>query len=384
MLNLWKKAYVVLLAVWISLLPMTVFADEQQESEPQVSAGSAILICADTGDALFAKNENERRPMASTTKIMTALLAFEEADSNNKEVEITDAMVRVEGSSMGLLPGNVLTLENIAKGMMMCSGNDAANSLAIAISGSTEKFSDLMNERAEQIGMTNTHFVTPSGLGAKEHYSTAKDMAALGAYAMENKKFCQTVSSKSICVPFCKPEETHTYKNHNRLLSLYNGCIGVKTGFTKEAGRCLVSCAERNGVRLVAVTLNAPDDWKDHQAMYDYGFSKVSSMSFDDSSVRIPLKVVGGIEDEIYVLGKTSSKITVRNEDINLIQRGIELPSSCYAPIHKGQIVGKVVYRLDGKIIASNDLTADRDLDYKVPPKNIFQKIGKFFGNLFG
>ncbi len=355
---------------------------EQVLNEPNTSASSAILISANDNRILFSKNERERRSMASTTKIMTALLALEQADSNDKEIKITDEMVRVEGSSMGLLPGNVITISNIAKGMMMCSGNDAANSIAIAISGSAAEFSKLMNERAKQIGMIDTNFVTPSGLDSDEHYSTAYDMSVLGAYAMENKKFYDIVSQKSAKVNFIEPKEVHCYSNHNRLLKMYDGCVGIKTGFTSKSGRCLVSCAERNGVRLVAVTLNDRDDWKDHEEMFNYGFSKVKSIELNDSSTKLEVDVVGGMLDKVFAIGGTTSMVTLPNEDIDKLERIIEMPSFLYAPVCKGQIIGKIKYKLNDEVVAVNDLVASNDNKIMVK-KSIIYNIKSFLFKLF-
>ena len=241
--------------------------------------------------------------MASTTKIMTALLTLEEAAIENRQVKITREMVMVEGSSMGLREGDVLTLRDLAVGMLTVSGNDAANSAAIAVAGSREAFVETMNQRAQALGMTDTHFDTPSGLDGDTHYSTALDMAKLGAAAMSNPEFAAIAGSKSMKVNFLSPEKTVAYQNHNKLLSLYEGCTGVKTGFTKKAGRCLVSSAEKDGVRLVAVTLDAPDDWNDHAALLDYGFSKMTSLTFDESGYSCLLPVAGA--GEITVCGSS-------------------------------------------------------------------------------
>ncbi|MBR2579441.1 MAG: D-alanyl-D-alanine carboxypeptidase, partial [Clostridia bacterium] len=249
-----------------------------------ISAKSAILICADSGSVIFAKNESEPLPMASTTKIMTSLLALENIEAfGDKEIEITDEMVRVEGTSMGLAAGNTVNLETLVQGMMMVSGNDAANAAAIAVAGSSETFVDKMNEKAKLIGMKDTLFCTPSGLDKDDHHSTAYDMAILGAYAMENENFSKIVSQKSMKVHFVNPNKYITMKNHNKLLRLYDGCIGIKTGFTKAAGRCLVSCAQKNGAKLICVTLNAPNDWDDHTKLFDYGFNNVTVKTFNDS-----------------------------------------------------------------------------------------------------
>ena len=255
-------ALILLFTALFASFPAVAHAEEKL---PSVSAKSAILINADTGAVLYAKNEKERLPMASTTKIMTALIALETAALDDRCVTITDEMVRVEGSSMGLQAGDQLSLTSLAAGMLVVSGNDAANSVAIAISGSKEDFAEKMNRRAKDIGMNDTHFVTPSGLDDEAHYSTAYDMALLATIALANPDFAEIVKEKKYTIPYISPEQSRRFSNHNRLLSMYEGCIGVKTGFTKKSGRCLVSAAERDGIRLVAVTLNAPDDWNDHQ-----------------------------------------------------------------------------------------------------------------------
>lgn len=294
-----KKILLPLFLPAVLVLPaffVTVFAEET----PSVSARCAVVIHMDTGEVLFEKNGSEKRAMASTTKIMTALLTLEEAAIDNREVEITREMVLVEGSSMGLREGDRLTLRDLAVGMLTVSGNDAANSAATIIGGSREAFVTKMNQRAKELGMLDTHFDTPSGLDGDTHYSTALDMAKLGAAAMSNPDFAAIAGAQSMKVTFLSPEKNVTYQNHNKLLKLYEGSTGVKTGFTKKAGRCLVSSAERDGVRLVAVTLDAPDDWNDHAALLDYGFSRMTSLTFDESgyTCRIPVAGIGEVTGE--------------------------------------------------------------------------------------
>lgn len=343
-----------------------------------VSAKSAILICADSSQIIFSKNETEKLSMASTTKIMTALLTIESSQVDNKEITITDKMVRVEGSSMGLRAGDVVTLDSLAKGMLLCSGNDAANSVAIAIAENTENFANLMNERAKQIGMNNTNFVTPSGLDDENHYTTAYDMALLGAYAMDNIAFKEIASQKSMYVNFINPAKRVCYSNHNRLLTMYEGCIGVKTGFTKKSGRCLVSCAERNGIRLVAVTLNAPDDWNDHIKMFDYGFSNVQKITLDDTNLNLQEPVISSPEQSITVNCKNAVSITINSKDAGNITKKIKIPKFLYAPIKKEQIVGSIDYELNGKVLASVDLISSNDaiLEEK---KNLFSWLLNLF-----
>ncbi len=362
-----------------------VFAEEapQEASSniegPSVSAQCAAVIHMDTGEVLFVKNGDERRAMASTTKIMTALLTLEEAAVENREVEITREMVLVEGSSMGLREGDRLTLRDLAVGMLTVSGNDAANSAAIAISGSREAFVERMNQRAQELGLENTHFETPSGLDGETHYSTALDMAKLAAAAMQNPDFAAIAGSKTAKVTFLSPEKTVTYQNHNKLLSLYEGCTGVKTGYTKKAGRCLVSAAERDGVRLVAVTLSAPDDWNDHAALLDYGFSKMTTLTFDESnySCKVPVAGVG----EITACGSSeavTAALPVSQQ--GAVRRVVELERFLYAPIKKGEQVGTVRYLLGERTIAELPLLAAENASLPQRNPSWWERVLAFFG----
>lgn len=362
-----------------------VFAEEapQEASSntegPSVSAQCAAVIHMDTGEVLFVKNGDERRAMASTTKIMTALLTLEEAAVENREVEITREMVLVEGSSMGLREGDRLTFRDLAVGMLTVSGNDAANSAAIAISGSREAFVERMNQRAQELGLENTHFETPSGLDGETHYSTALDMAKLAAAAMQNPDFAAIAGSKTAKVTFLSPEKTVTYQNHNKLLSLYEGCTGVKTGYTKKAGRCLVSAAERDDVRLVAVTLSAPDDWNDHAALLDYGFSKMTTLTFDESnySCKVPVAGVG----EITACGSSeavTAALPVSQQ--GAVRRVVELERFLYAPIKKGEQVGTVRYLLGERTIAELPLLAAENASLPQRNPSWWERVLAFFG----
>ena len=334
-----------------------------EAQEIGVSAQSAVLISADTLTVLYEKNADTQLSMASTTKIMTALLALEEAErSDDPVVSITEEMVAVEGSSMGLQAGNKVTLTNLAAGMLLASGNDAANAAALYLSGTQEKFADRMNRRAGEIGMKNTHFVTPSGLDDDAHYSTAYDMALLAREALKNESFRKLCSSSTYQVTFSEPEQKVSYSNHNKLLRYYEGCIGVKTGFTKKSGRCLVSAAERDGITLIAVTLNAPDDWNDHMAMLDYGFSRMKCVSFDGADFSAELPLVGAEQQSIQVRGGQGGQVPLPIEEADQVTCRVLLPAFCYAPVQKGERLGRLQYYLGDSPIYSVPIFAEADV----------------------
>ena len=229
----------------------------------EVSATAAVLMDADMGQVLYDHNGGRRMLIASTTKIMTALVVLEHAAPDDVITVTPDHMA--EGSSMYLRAGETVRVEELLYGLLLCSGNDAALVLTECAGGLTP-FVALMNEKAAALGMAHTSFANPNGLDADGHYSTARDMAVLAAAAMENPTFRRICSSRSVTIG------QRTMENHNRLLRQVEGCIGLKTGYTQAAGRTLVSCTERDGCRLVAVTLQDGNDWADHAALYDYGF----------------------------------------------------------------------------------------------------------------
>lgn len=346
------------------------FSLENKTYAVSTSASAAILYCSDNGEILYEKNPHEKRAIASITKIMTAIIALEYASVNNKEVKFTSEMSAI-GSSMYLKEGEILTLTELTKGMMMVSGNDAANAVAISVAGSKEKFADLMNQKARQIGMKDTHFVTPSGLDDENHYSTAYDMALLCSYAMDNEQFRNIVSQKSIKVSYVYPEnKTQICTNHNRLLSLYDDCVGIKTGFTEKAGRTLTSAAERDGIRLIAVTLNDGNDWADHSALYDYGFSLVERVQLSTKYKSIELSVVGSEQNSVTVVPYSQAEATVMKNDISKIEEKIYLPRFVYAPVKKGSTVGKIVYTLNKKVISETKLIASSDVQAQTAEKH--------------
>lgn len=373
-----KKLVCIILCLVCMAFPLSASA-----AGVSVSARSCVLYCVDNGKIYYSKNENKRMKPASTTKLMTTLLVLEYAAKNNKQVEFTEDMI-AEGSSMYLKVGEVVTLRDLAVGLMLCSGNDAANAAAISIAGSTEKFAGLMNKRAAKIGMKHTHFVTPSGLDDDNHYSTAYDLALLMAQALKNKEFRALTSRKISQVRFVKPSNKITaYSNHNRLLSLYKPCIGGKTGYTTAAGRCLVTASKKNGLTLVCVTLDDKRDWRDHMTLCDYGFSKLRMNILDDSQLCLEVPTVGGVKPSTTVVGQGRDFLVTEKSDSEVIKSRIMLDNFLYAPVVKRKNLGTVEYFYKGKLIASHKLKAIENNNSIKENKNFFEIIKGMLNNAF-
>jgi len=347
--------FLLLLIFLFTLLSVTVFSEER----PRTSARSAALYEARAGLALIEHNANERLPMASTTKIMTALVALEEA-SPDTVVTVPAEAVGIEGSSLYLREGERFTVEELLYGLMLRSANDAACALAYAVAGSVEAFCEKMNGRAAALGLENTHFENPHGLDDEEHYTTARELTRLACEAMKNDTFRTIVSTKTRRIG--EGESVRVLTNHNKMLRLYDGAIGVKTGFTKRSGRCLVSAAERDGVLLIATTIDAPNDWSDHTAMLDYGFRTVVCRTEAEA---------GAHTYEVPVLGGKKASVTVTNrEGFSHVAYRTDAPLTCEvkltrfaaAPVTKGDILGTVTFYKDGECLSTLPLRATQDV----------------------
>jgi D-alanyl-D-alanine carboxypeptidase len=297
-----------------------------------ISARKAILLDGQTGRVLYEKQADEKSLIASTTKIMTALLICEQCNVLDRMC-IPKEATGIEGSSIYLQEGEVLTLQELLYGMMLHSGNDAATALAIYCGGTVEGFAAMMNDKARMLNMSNTHFVNPHGLDAPDHYSTARDLAILARYAMENPIFSKIVSTKSVCIG------QRSLTNHNKLLWRVEGADGVKTGYTKAAGRILVSSAQRQGRRLIAVTIEDGNDWADHAALYEQGFRcyKVRQVVSKGQSLG-HLQVFGGVEDHVQILASEDFSYALMEDEhpeIHLSQKGMT-----FAPVVEGGHAG--------------------------------------------
>ena len=320
------------------------------------SAKSAILTEAKTGEVLYEKNAYQKMPMASTTKIMTAICAIE--NGNLDEVVTVDSRAAgIEGSSMYLKNGEKITLRNLLYGLMLSSGNDAAVAIALNVGKSVENFADMMNETAKKIGVKDTSFKNPNGLDEEGHYTTAYDLAQITRYALSNSEFAKIVSTNEITLAGNENSNARSLRNHNKLLRIYDGATGVKTGFTKKSGRCLVSSSERNGINLIAVTLNDPNDWNDHISMFNYAFDNCKMKSVVKKgeyagTVNVKSSPVEGIKTEYasdtYALFKNNENddITVKTSVANTVE----------APVDFGVKIGESVFFSNGKKLGSADI----------------------------
>lgn len=341
--------------------------------EPGVSASCAILVDAESGRVLMEKNADEERAIASITKLMTALVAVESTSDLDRTVTIQKEWTLAEGSSMYLREGEELTLRELLYGLLLVSGNDAALAIAGFCAGDTDTFVEWMNLRAQELGMEHTHFVNPNGLPAEGHYSTAADMAKLAIVVMEQPDLAEIVGTKSVTMA------GRTMTNHNKLLWRYEGCVGMKTGYTDAAGRTLVSCAERDGQRLIAVTLNAPNDWADHAAMFDYGFSQWPSILLASAGRDFrTLPVTGSLVRFVPVQVERDVRYPLAEDERVAVK--IDLPDQVEAPVQEGDIAGSLTYYVDGREVGSTYLVYSHSVERNVPERqSILERIFSLF-----
>ncbi len=313
-----------------------------------VSAKSAILINSQTGEVLYEKNPDDKMLIASTTKIMTAVVVLDKCGMDDI-VEVSPDAANVEGSSAYLRAGEKLTVRELLYALMLSSGNDAAAALAIHVSGSIEKFAGDMNAKAKELGLENTSYKNPHGLDAEGHYSTARDLAKLTQYALKNNDFKDIVSTKTAAVG------SRSLTNHNKLLWNIDGAIGVKTGYTKAAGRILVSAVERNGISYICVTLNDPDDWDDHTNIYNKVFSQIEQRTVCRAGeVLDTVSVVSGDKETVNVVYKNDVTLSVQTG--TEITAEVELPQFIYAGVEKGDTAGRVTYYSGEEKLAETEL----------------------------
>ena len=344
----------------------------------EVNAEAAVVMDADSGRLLYAQNPDKRLANASTTKIMTALLTLEQPDQDRYFTVDSDA-IQVEGTTMGLQPGDSVTLHQLAAGMLLPSGNDAANAAAVEIAGSEEAFVRLMNQRAAELGLENTQYRNPSGLDAEGHYSSARDLATLAAHALENEDFADIVSKQEIRMAFGNPPYNRSLYTTNKLLERYPYAIGVKTGYTDDAGLCLVTAAEKDGTRLIIVTLNGKDDVNTHMRLYEHFFPLLARVDLSGFTEGLSVPVTGGTRDSVAAVPAAEPEAALLEREYDELTREVELPQFVYAPVEAGQVLGKIRLLSGDKVVWQSALVADSDVPALTRER---QGILEFIGSL--
>ena len=337
-----------------------------------VSAQSAYVLDAVSGRVLYDRNSSTQSLIASTTKIMTALVVCEQCNVMDR-MRIPKEAVGIEGSSMYLQEGEVLTIQELLYGLMLHSGNDAAVALAIYCGGTVEGFAQLMNDKARNLGLTGTHFENPNGLDSPGHYSTARDLAVLAAFAMENPIFQKTVSAKSIHIG------NRYLTNHNKLLWRVEGVDGVKTGYTKAAGRILVSSAQRGGRRIVAVTIDDPNDWEDHAKLLEEGFSQYRMQTVVSRGQDVGvMEIVGGENRQVRILAAEEFSYPIAPQEQPVLM--LPGPGFSYAPAVEGADAGVVYVLINGRAVGKVPVIYGQTVEQQPEPEpSFFAKLRGFF-----
>lgn len=336
----------------VCFLILSVLSGPALGAGPSISARGAVLVDGDSGRVLWSYNGEQSMPIASTTKLMTALVAYQYDPTLQSVVEIDPDWTGIEGSSLYLRAGERLTLEELLYGLLLVSGNDAAEAIAASCGGDRADFLERMNQTAAELGMTNSHFSTPSGLEDEGNYASAADLAKLARAFLAVEPLAAIASTPSATIGQC------TLLNHNKLLWRYEGCIGLKTGYTQLAGRTLVSAAERNGQTLIAVTLNDRNDWADHAELLDYGFSAFPrTVLMEAGTVLATRPVSRTLPGLVTVTAKETVGCALAPGETAGCQ--MELPAVLQAPLEAGEEVGRLTFTLNGQVVGETPLIVE-------------------------
>jgi len=328
-------------------------------AEPDLTATAAVLMEAGTGQLLYDRRAGAELPPASTTKVLTAILALE-LGRLDAPVKVSRYAAATPGASIYLQTGEVLPLIDLVKGALINSGNDAAVAIAESLAGTEADFAWLMNRKARQLGAYHTHFVNPNGLPAPGHYTTARDLALMARYGLGNSLFRRLVATVSDQIP--APDGWRYLYNTNRLLGTYPGADGVKTGTTDAAGQCLVASATRQGRQLIAVVLGSCDRYADTRALLDYGFNSLYAEAAAAGEPVAQVYVKNGVTTSVAVTPAMTVGYTVTMAKAALLEKRILLPAYVKAPVHRGDELGRVQILFQGQEVASTALVAARDV----------------------
>lgn len=340
--------------IWLQtlLVVFLIIVPAGAAGRPNLAASAAILMDFTTGKVIFAKNSTERRAPASTTKILTALVALERGELN-QVITTSHNASKIGGSSIWLAPGEKHTLKELLYGILLNSGNDASVAVAEGLAGSEVKFAEWMNEKARAIGAKDTCFKNSNGLPEPGHYTTAYDLALITRYALHNPVFAEIVKTKKKAINWPGREYHRLLVNHNKLLWRYEFADGVKTGYTKQAGRCLVASATKNGQRLIAVVLNSKLMYEDTRKLFEYGFNNYQLLTVVGSGQEIgSIPVMEGIVSRVPVLPQRPVTLVVSKGQTNKVKVNLEIPRSLHAPVERLQQVGELEVKIDAKVLA--------------------------------
>lgn len=367
-------------ALMIAMLPVFAAKAEDQTLE-DITAEAAVLIDSETGDVLFEKNSSKKLGMASTTKIMTGILAIENCDPD-EIVTVSRNASYTEGSSIYTKEGEKITVETLIYGLLLKSGNDTAVALAEHIAGSEEAFAEMMNEKAKKLGLKNTHFVNPHGLYDPDHYTTAYELAMLARYAMRNKTFADIVNTVKYVEETDEDRDGHIINNANKLIKMYEEADGIKPGYTPETGRTLVGSATKDNWRVITVTLNCADDWNEHKKMFDYAFENYHRVTVAAKGESIGTYTVkGGEWNEVGGVLKNGLTVAVKNGDPDTYKIKLDF-EKLNAPIKKGMFVENA--RVEMSNGNKYEVPVITDGAVKRKERNIFKLMVRVFLSLFG
>ncbi len=366
----------------LASLPWLLVREAQADGPPTLTAVSAVLIDQASGKVIYEKDMNDEHYPASTTKVLTALLALENMELDYK-ITLPDDYVNVGETNIGLRAGARQTAEELLMATMLYSANDAAQALAIGVAGSEQAFVDMMNQRVAELGLQHTHFANPHGLHSEDHYTSAYDLAMIARAAMDNPDFRRIVTTESFVVRRVNGEENFTVSNRNGLLNQFEFADGIKTGYTRQAGNCIVASATKNDMQLIAVLLNSSNIFDESQTLLEWGFDNSQhTLLVDANTVKASVKVLNGGRSEVEVLTEKPLYSVMRSDEATNVQESLDLPDSIPAPIHRGEVIGSVTYTDDNGYTYSTNLLAAKDVgryNLRLVVRQSFQSVWQVF-----
>ena len=366
----------------LASLPWLLVREAQADGPPTLTAVSAVLIDQASGKVIYEKDMNDEHYPASTTKVLTALLALENMELDYK-ITLPDDYVNVGETNIGLRAGARQTAEELLMATMLYSANDAAQALAIGVAGSEQAFVDMMNQRVAELGLQHTHFANPHGLHSEDHYTSAYDLAMIARAAMDNPDFLRIVTTESFVVRRLNGEENFTVNNRNGLLNQFEFADGIKTGYTRQAGNCIVASATKNDMQLIAVLLNSSNIFDESQTLLEWGFDNSQhTLLVDANTVKASVKVLNGGRSEVEVLTEKPLYSVMRSDEATNVQESLDLPDSIPAPIHRGEVIGSVTYTDDNGYTYSTNLLAAKDVgryNLRLVVRQSFQSVWQVF-----